>query len=153
MKRKLIRVCIVAGCIGLGYLAARLGIDSGTILASGLIVGAIYWLAARVEDLARENGRLKDNIDQLERAGREMRMKIDHGEREAIGSKSRLDLFTGTPERMQNWEEFVAAMSARAAAPRAAGRPINAAQAPSLPVVRSKMLPPPGKRDLAAARR
>jgi hypothetical protein len=59
-------------------------------------IGAIYWLAARVEDLARENGRLRGNIDQLERAGREMRMKIDHMEREAMGLKSRSDHFTGT---------------------------------------------------------
>ena len=140
MKRKLFRVCIVTGCVGLGYLAARLGIDSGAIAASGLIVGAIYWLAVRVEDLARENARLRDNIDRLARAGREMRMNIDHVEHETMSLKSRSDLWTR--ERVQSWEEFVADMSARAGAPRAAGRPLDAAQAPSLPMVRPKMLPP-----------
>ena len=142
MKKKIIHVCIVTGCVGLGYLAAKLGMGSGVIVASGLIVGTIYWLAARVEDLAHENGRLRANIDQLERAAREMRMKIDHVEHEAMGSTSRSDLFTGTPERLQGWEEFVAKMSAKAGAPLAAGRPHDAVQAPSLPVVRPKLLPP-----------
>ena len=108
MKRKIFHVCIVTGCVGLGYLAARLGMDSGVIVASGLIVGAIYWLAVRVEDLAHENARLRDNIDQLARAGREMRMNIDHVEHETMRLTSRSDLFTGTRERLQSWEEFVA---------------------------------------------
>ena len=142
MKRKIIRAGIVTGGVGLGYLAARLGIGSGAILASGLIAGAIYWLAVRVEDLARENARLRANMDQLERAAREMRMKIDHMEREPMGLLPRSELFSATRERLQNWEQFVEAMSAKAGAPRAAGRPLDAAQAESLPIVRPKLLPP-----------
>ena len=72
-------------------------------------------------------------------------MKIDRVEHETMGLKSRSDLFTGTRERLKGWEEFVAAMSTKAQAQQPAGRPLEAAQAPSLPVVRPKMLPP-GKR-------
>ena len=107
MKKKIIGCSIVMACFGLGYLAGKVGLGSEMTLAFGLIVGAIYWLAVRVAVLGRENGKLKGNIDRLERVNREMRMKIDYVEREAIKSKSRLNPVHEARQRLQSWEEFI----------------------------------------------